>query len=79
MAEEGLIEGVDAGREPGIQTVDAGVKRRDFGAYLLAELGQVRTDGFKSVRPPSRVVENGRSPPSCAPQRPPRAAGPQPL
>ena len=52
VAEEGLIEGVDAGREPGIQAVDAGVKRRDFGAYLLAELGQVRADGFKSVRPP---------------------------
>ena len=63
VAEEGLIEGVDAGREPSIQAVDAGVKRRDIGAYLLAELGQVWTDGFKSVRPPSRVVENDRSPP----------------
>ena len=52
VAEEGLIEGVDAGREPSIQAVDAGVKRRDIGAYLLAELGQVWTDGFKSVRPP---------------------------
>ena len=51
------------GREPSIQAVDAGVKRRDIGAYLLAELGQVRTDGFKLVRPPGRVVENGRSPP----------------
>ena len=52
MAEEGLVEGVDAGREPSIQAVDAGVKRRDIGAYFLAELGQVRADGFKSVRPP---------------------------
>ena len=57
-AEEGLIEGVDAGREPSIHAVDAGVKRLDIGAYLLAELGQIWTDGFKSVRPPSRVVEN---------------------
>ena len=54
VAEEGLIEGVDAVREPSIQAVDAGVKRRDIGAYLLAELGQVRADGFKSVRPPRR-------------------------
>ena len=51
MAEEGLIEGVDAGREPSIQPVDGRVKRRDIGAYFLAELGQVRADGLKSVRP----------------------------
>ena len=66
VAEEGLIEGFDAGPEPSIQAVDAGVKRRDMGAYLLAELGQIRTDGFKSVRPPSRVVENDRSPLLCS-------------
>ena len=41
VAEEGLIEGVDAG-----------VKRSDMGAYFLAVLGKVRADGFKSVRPP---------------------------
>ena len=62
-AEEGLIEGIDAGREPSIQAVDAGVERHDIGAYFLAELDQVRADGFKWVRPPGRVVENGRSPP----------------
>ena len=66
VAEEGLIEGFDAGREPSIQAVDAGVKRRDMGAYFLAELDQVRADGFKSVRPPSRVVENDRSPLLCS-------------
>ena len=46
-AEEGLKGGVDPGREPSIQAVDGGVKRRDFGAYFLAELGQVRVDGFE--------------------------------
>ena len=52
VAEEGLIEGVDSGREPSAQAVDGGVKRRDIDAYFLAELGQVWADGFKSVRRP---------------------------
>ena len=52
VTEEGLVEGVDAGREPSIQAADAGVEHRDIGAYFLAELGQVLADGFKSVRPP---------------------------
>lgn len=49
-AEEGLTEGIDAGRDPSMQAVDAGVKRHDIGAYFLAEVDQVRADGFKSVR-----------------------------
>ena len=52
MAEEGLIEGFDAEREPSIQAVDAGVKCRDIGACCLAELGQILADGSKSVRLP---------------------------
>ena len=56
MAEEGLIEGVDAGREASIQAVDAGVKRCDIGAYFLAELGQVRADGFKIEQEPLQAA-----------------------
>ena len=66
-AEEGLTEGIDAGRAPSIQAVDTGVKRRDIGAYFLAELGQVPADRFQSVRPQGRVVENGRRPPLVLP------------
>ena len=46
--EEGLKEGVDSRNEPRIRAVDGGVKRRDIGAYFLAELGQVRQLGLST-------------------------------
>ena len=53
VTEEGLIEGVDVGGEPSIQAADAGVKRRDIGAYVLAD-GVVSgvyvlADGFETA------------------------------
>ena len=44
VAEEGLIEGVDAGGEPGVQGVDAGGEGGDIGAHFLAERGDVLAD-----------------------------------
>ena len=44
-AEEGLTEGIDAGRDPSIQAVDAGARGHDIGAYFLTELHQVRAVG----------------------------------
>ena len=48
VAEEGLIEGVDAGGEPGIQGVNARVEGGDIGPHFLAELGQVLAQVFVS-------------------------------
>ena len=43
MAEKRLIEGVDAGGEPGIQGIDARVEGDDIGPHFLAELSHVLT------------------------------------
>ena len=66
MAEEGLIEGIDAGPEPSIQAVDAGVERHDIGAYFLAELDQVRADGFKWCAPQAGSLRTTEAPLLCS-------------
>ena len=56
MAEERLIEVVDAGGKPGIEGVDARVEGRDIGADVLSESSEVLMEGSHFLSQRSQVL-----------------------